>query len=211
VKKNRQFTILAPRKHTIFMYLFFDTETTGLPKNWKAPLTDLDNWPRMVQLAWLMYDKNMQLLDSQNFIIKPENYIIPEEVTKVHGITTERAEKDGQDLEMVLKIFADKISQSQLLVAHNFSFDEKIVGAEFLRKNIKSKLFDLPHTCTMESSTDFCAIPNRNGYYGYKWPRLSELHKKLFGEVFEEAHNAFVDVSACAKCFFELKELGVIR
>jgi len=30
------------------MYLFFDTETTGLPRNWKAPVTDLDNWPRMV-------------------------------------------------------------------------------------------------------------------------------------------------------------------
>ena len=27
------------------MYLIFDTETTGLPKNFKAPITDTDNWP----------------------------------------------------------------------------------------------------------------------------------------------------------------------
>ena len=52
------------------MYLFFDTETTGLPKNWKAPVTDVNNWPRMVQLAWETYDVQGNLLARNNHIIK---------------------------------------------------------------------------------------------------------------------------------------------
>jgi hypothetical protein len=59
----------------------------------------------------------------------------------------------------------------------------------------------------MRSTTDFCALP---GYYGYKWPTLQELHKKLFGRGFEDAHDAYIDVSVTVKCFFELKILGKI-
>lgn len=59
----------------------------------------------------------------------------------------------------------------------------------------------------MESTTNFCAI---NGAYGYKWPKLSELHYKLFRTNFDEAHNAAVDITATAKCFWELKKRGVL-
>ncbi len=105
------------------MYLFFDTETTALPGSWKAPATDLYNWPRLVQLAFLLYDSN-----------------------------------------------GNKI-------------------------------------CTMEKTTIFCAI---DGPYGYKWPKLSELYYKLFRTGFKEAHNAAIDITATAKCFWELKRLGKI-
>ncbi len=37
-------------------YVFFDTETTGLPLNWKAPVTELENWPRLIQLAYIVYN-----------------------------------------------------------------------------------------------------------------------------------------------------------
>lgn len=53
------------------MYLFFDTETTGLPQNYKAPVTNLNNWPRMVQIAWLQYDKDGNRISANNSIIKP--------------------------------------------------------------------------------------------------------------------------------------------
>ena len=53
------------------MYLFFDTETTGLPKRWNAPVTDLENWPRLVQLAWIMYDDRGNMLESRDVIVKP--------------------------------------------------------------------------------------------------------------------------------------------
>ena len=110
-------------------------------------------------------------------------------------------------MSIVLQQFQSLISESEILVAHNISFDEKIVGAEFLRAGMKNTITSKKKICTMQSSTDFCAI---NGPYGYKWPKLSELHYKLFNSYFEEAHNAANDISATAKCFWELKRIGKI-
>ena len=53
------------------MYLIFDTETTGLPKNWRAPISDTENWPRCVQLAWQVHDEIGNLIESKSYIIKP--------------------------------------------------------------------------------------------------------------------------------------------
>jgi DNA polymerase III epsilon subunit-like protein len=72
------------------MYLFFDTETTGLPRNYKAPVTDLNNWPRLVQLAYIQYDRNDNKISGGDYIIKPNGFIIPEDVSRIHGITHER-------------------------------------------------------------------------------------------------------------------------
>lgn len=190
------------------MFLFFDTETTGLPKFYNAPINDLENWPRLVQLAWLMMDENGQELSSQNLIIRPEGFEIPEAASRVHGITTERAEKEGVDLSESLQEFSQAVNNVKVLVAHNISFDEKIMGAELLRKQIESSLFDRVKICTMHEATDYCQIP---GQYGYKWPRLTELHEKLFNEGFDNAHDALADVRACAKCFFELINKGIIK
>lgn len=189
------------------MYLFFDTETTGLPKNWKAPVTDLDNWPRMIQIAWILCDENGNRIETDDYIIKPENFIIPKEASDVHGITTERANNEGVDLEIVLNKFNDLIERTNFIVAHNISFDEKILEAEFLRKKIKNDFFRKRKLCTMKSSTNYCKIP---GPYGYKWPKLSELHIKLFGKDFEGAHDAFADINATEKCFWEMRSKGLI-
>jgi DNA polymerase III epsilon subunit-like protein len=189
------------------MYLFFDTETTGLPRNWKAPVTDVNNWPRLVQLAYLLYDYDGNKISDGDYIIKPVGFTIPAEATKIHGITHERAIKEGQPIAVVLQHFHTLIEQATSLVAHNMSFDEKIVGAEFLRNKMPNSLTSKNKICTMQSTTNFCAI---SGPYGYKWPKLSELHYKLFKTYFEEAHNAAVDITATAKCFWELKRRGKI-
>ncbi len=189
------------------MYLFFDTETTGLPLDWKAPISKLENWPRLVQIAWLVFDKSGNQLDSRNYIIRPDGFVIPKEAQAVHKISTERALEEGIPLATALTEFAEAIAQNQILVAHNMNFDEKIVGAEFLRAEIPNEFFQKIQICTMLVSTDYCGI-YKNGKI--KWPRLSELHIKLFGIDFEEAHDAFVDVKACAKCFFELRKRKVI-
>jgi len=190
------------------MILFFDTETSGLPRNWKAPVTDGNNWPRLVQIAWIIFNDNGQRISTKDYIIKPEGFIIPEEASKIHGISTEKAIKDGKELSVVLNEFNKEIDNVDILVAHNINFDSKIVGAEMIRKEIKTNLFSKKLICTMESTTNFCQIP---GLYGNKWPKLSELHVKLFGEDFEEAHNALVDIEATAKCFWKLKELNIIK
>ncbi len=189
------------------MYLFFDTETTGLPRNWKAPVTDVNNWPRLVQLAYLLYDNNGNKVSGGDFIIKPEGFIIPVAASRVHRITTERAISEGQSIAHVLQHFDSLIRQASFLVAHNMSFDEKIVGAEFIRNGMQNSVASKNKICTMQRSTNFCAI---YGPYGYKWPKLSELHYKLFGIGFDEAHNAAVDITATVKCFWELRRIGKI-
>ncbi len=190
------------------MYLFFDTETTGLPRDWKAPVTDLNNLPSLVQLTYLQFDNNGNKISEGDFIIKPNGYIIPKESSNIHGITHEKGMNEGVDLHNVLIDFHALINNSQTLVAHNMSFDEKIVGSEFLRNGFHNTIPSKPKICTMEKTTYFCNIP---GFYGKpKWPKPSELHYKLFGFEFEEAHNAMIDINATAKCFWELKRIVVI-
>jgi len=114
---------------------------------------------------------------------------------------------DCEYLVKVLNKFNELVERSDFIVAHNISFDEKILGAELLRKKIKSNFNRKRKLCTMQSSTDYCRLP---GPYGYKWPTLSELHIKLFGEGFDNAHDASVDINATEKCFWEMRKIGLI-
>lgn len=189
------------------MYLFFDTETTGIPKNYKAPVSDLKNWPRLVQIAWLVTDKSGNEIKSAEYIIRPDGFSIPADAAKIHGITDEIASQSGVDLQPVLEEIMLDISKAAVLIAHNMQFDEKILGAEFLRMSQQNYLDGKPKKCTMQSSTDYCKI---RGPYGNKWPKLDELYKKLFQQGFENAHNALADVRACSKCYFELRRIGVM-
>jgi DNA polymerase-3 subunit epsilon len=190
------------------MYFFFDTETTGIPQNYKAPASDLSNWPRLVQIAWLITDENANELTSAEYIVKPKGFAIPEGAAKVHGITTEFATQNGVDLSDVLSETTKEIDNASVLFAHNMSFDEKILGAELLRSGYPNIVEAKRRRCTMQESTDYCRLPGR---YGYKWPTLQELHSKLFNESFSGAHQALVDVRACAKCYFELRNRKVIE
>ena len=190
------------------MYLFFDTETNGLPRDYKASVNDVENWPRMVQLAWQVYNERGELQKSESYIIKPEGFEIPEQAVAIHGISTEKALAEGVDLKDTLEKFLNDVYQSKYLVGHNVHFDDRIVRAEMVRKEIDHEMEKYEKFCTMQSSVNFCQLP---GNYGYKWPNLSELHLKLFDSLFENAHDALADVEACARCFFELKDRGVIN
>lgn len=191
------------------MYIIFDTETTGLPNNYKAAVSDSNNWPRMVQLAWQVHDKKGNLVEVKNYIIKPEGYEIPYDVVKIHQISTERADKFGTDLSFVLQEFASIAAKCEYLVGHNVSFDNNIIGAEFYRKNIPNPLNNIPSIDTMQYSINYCAIAGGKGG-GLKYPKLEELHKKLFDESFGSAHNAAADVEATARCFLELLRIKII-
>jgi DNA polymerase-3 subunit alpha len=191
------------------MYLIFDTETTGLPQNWKAPLTDFDNWPRCVQLAWQIHDKEGVLLDVKNYIIKPEGYDIPFNSEKIHGISTKIALEKGILLVDVLIEFVKDLEKSQFVIGHNVEFDNNIIGCELLRQEMPNLLADFASIDTKDASTNYCAIAGGRGGR-FKWPNLTELHTKLFGEDFAAAHNASADVEATARCFLELVRLEVI-
>tara|TARA_B110000037_G_scaffold12375_1_gene13203 strand:- start:4274 stop:8572 length:4299 start_codon:yes stop_codon:yes gene_type:complete len=191
------------------MYLIFDTETTGLPKSYSAPLTDFNNWPRMVQLAWQLHDQEGQLLDVKNFIVKPDGYTIPYNAEKIHGISTKRAKDEGVELSFVLDEFNKDLKKVNFNVGHNIEFDVNILGCEFLRAEIETTLHDKTDLDTKnDATTNYVAIPGGRGGK-FKWPKLTELHEKLFGIGFAEAHNASADVEATSRCFLELIRIGV--
>lgn len=189
------------------MYIVFDTETTGLPENFSAPITDFNNWPRVVQLAWKVYDENGKEISSHDRIIKPDGFTIPNESIKVHRITNERANKYGIPLKQALEEFGESIKNSKFLIAHNINFDDKVTSCELLRMGMSNYLREITQICTMKSTTEFCRI---QGKMGLKPPTLTELHKKLFNKAFEDAHDALVDVEALARCFFKLKEIDAL-
>ena len=186
------------------MYLIFDTETTGLPKKWNAPISDINNWPRCVQLAWQIHDNLGNCIESKDFLIKPDGYNIPYDSQKIHGISTELAERDGHDLLEVLTQFNEAVKNSKFIIGHNVKFDLNIMGCEFYRLKIKnnlevSKILD---TCYEKTAT-LCEIPGGRGGK-YKFPTLTELHSYLFSTSFADAHNATADVEATTRCFLEL-------
>ncbi|MCW1953070.1 MAG: DNA polymerase III subunit alpha [Flavobacteriia bacterium] len=189
------------------MYLIFDTETTGLPKRWNAPVTDTDNWPRCIQIAWQLHDAMGNLMEHQDYLVVPDGYEVPYEAEQIHGISTLLAQTDGLPLMDVLERFQEAIAKAHFVVGQNVGFDLNIMGAEFHRAGVENMLAQKPvlDTCTEETAM-MCQIPGGRGGK-FKLPTLTELHGHLFGVPFSEAHNATADVEATTRCFLELLRL----
>ena len=191
------------------MYLIFDTETTGIPKDYKAPCTNTDNWPRLIQLGWLLTDAEGRILSEGNHIVRPDGFEIPKAASDVHGITTEFALENGKPLLDVIFAFGADLNQAECVIGHNLDYDLHIVGAEYVRLGYDSRImFARPTLCTMQATIQYCNIPGR---FGPKWPKLMELYTKLFGQEFDGAHDAMADIVATKECFFELIRRGVVR
>ena len=186
------------------MYLIFDTETTGLPRSWSAPITDTDNWPRCIQIAWQLHDEMGNLIEHQHYLIKPEGFNIPYDAERIHGISTELALEQGVLLAEVLEKFNIALSKTKFIVGQNLGFDVNIMGCEFHRMNIGSDMSKMPilDTCT-EVTANLLKLPGGRGGR-FKLPTLTELHQYLFDKPFSEAHNATADVEATTRCFLEL-------
>ena len=186
------------------MFLIFDTETTGLPKRWDAPFSDLNNWPRVVQLAWQLHDYDGSLVSNKTYVIKPVDFDIPFESEKVHGISTLLATQMGEKIQTVFSEFLDDLSSASYIVGHNLKFDINVVSSELYRLDIENQLLNkkVLDTCT-ENTANVCKLSG--GKSGkFKFPTLVELYENLFNNQFENAHNASADVEANAMVFFEL-------
>jgi DNA polymerase-3 subunit alpha len=186
------------------MYLIFDTETTGLPRNWAAPISDTDNWPRCIQIAWQLHDAMGNLIEHQDYLVKPEGFNIPYDAERIHGISTELAQNQGIPLLEVLEKFNVALSKAKFIVGQNVGFDVNIMGCEFYRLGVNSPMATLPvlDTCT-EVTAELLKLPGGRGGK-FKLPTLTELHSYLFNVPFAEAHNATADVEATTRCFLEL-------
>lgn len=179
--------------------LFFDTETTGL-WDFKGPYYG-PKQPHLVQLGIKLVEVfSNQTLETYDAIVKPVLYSdIPIEATNTHKITIEIANDLGKDPGEVLQVFNAMAAEADYVCAHNWQFDQRIMNR--FSYAMKHRIDWVSALCTMKIMTPICKLP---GKYGYKWPKLEELHKFLFGESFDNAHNALADVNALHKCFIEM-------
>jgi DNA polymerase III epsilon subunit-like protein len=193
--------------------LVFDTETTGLvPKGAKYD-TDYDQFPHIVEIAWWMNGV------MKSHIIKPVGYEIPEEASKIHGVTTEMALEKGIDFMDAISEFTTDCSDAEKIVAHNIYFDTSIIKANIIRELgtdslsvtvANSALDKTKRIDTMYKTMKFVGAKYENGRKGIKWPRLEELYFKLFEETFP-AHSAVEDVKALVRCLPELETLKIVE
>ncbi|MDP1561512.1 MAG: 3'-5' exonuclease [Pirellulaceae bacterium] len=263
--------------------MFFDTETSGLPRQMDAPVARLDNWPRVVQLAWILTDFAGRVISERQFLIQPGQWRMQPGALRVHGITISHARRHGQPLAEVLNRFALDLLQTDSVIGHNVQFDQKILGAEFLRVGQTNPLQKRHAQCTMKMGASFLQrhypeflLVNRSGAEritpptspscnvdysagvilevaasvetvaestaayrvdpsskpihthgrmpspavepvtpaegatwrdsntGFRYPSLRRLHRTLFGNDFDNAHNALADTQACMNCFFRM-------
>lgn len=151
--------------------------------------------PFIVQPAAILIDDDAGEVASLNFIVKPDGWTVPEEAAAVHGISTAKAESFGIPVKVAMAAFSNFCRQANQLVAHNIQFDVRLVGYEFERLGFKNIAATMTQFCTMEATTNICKLPGKYG--NYKWPKLIEAHRHLFGEEFDDAHDALADVRAC--------------
>lgn len=182
------------------MYLFLDTETTGLSRR-----TD-----HVVQIAWVLTDAAGNIKAEECHVIRPNGYSIPPAAARIHGITTAKACEIGQPLGLILERLSDAAMRATIVVAHKLDFDLGILQHSYKIASLPYPLHGKTQICTMKLSTTWCRLPKLNGLTGFKWPKLDELHYRLFGEGFDGAHDALADTHACRKCYFQLVSLGVI-
>jgi DNA polymerase III epsilon subunit-like protein len=193
--------------------LVFDTETTGLVprqinyinKEWYKD----SKLPYIVQLSWLLVDTdNDKILNKGDYIIKLHpSIIIPDVCIKVHGISNELSQKEGIPIQKVLPYFIMDYKYADIIVCHNLDFDMKMIKIELLRNNYGNIIDSLNKNtyCTMKNSIELCAIERTNSMGKYfKYPKLIELHKKLFNTEPKNLHNSFNDVIVCLRCYYKL-------
>lgn len=186
--------------------MYFDTETTGL-LNFKAPVDD-PSQPRVVQYAAILLDGSWNELGSVSLLRKPYGWEIPPGASTIHGINTAKAFAYGAEILAILSVFQSFAYAASQIVAHNLDFDIKMMAIEAAREKVPVVLDGKNFLCTMRAATPICRLPGRSG--GYKWPKLSEAYKMFFGEELAGAHDALVDVRACARVHRHLIENKLI-
>jgi len=190
--------------------LFFDTETTGLPKDRNKPATHSpNNWPDPVSISWAVTD-GPKIIRAKSYIIQPNGWQIPQDSIKIHGITQQMAEADGVDLRQVMKEFVRDLLYVDIAIAHNIEFDRNVITAAALyhcREDVALK-WPKYEFCTCESARSICKLPTYKPTMSgiYKAPKLSELYVHAFKSPPPELflHTSLGDVLVLIAAFFSL-------
>lgn len=190
-------------------YLLYDVSGHRAVSNWKAPINDSFNWPRILHISWILLDENLKPVSDFNAFVDQPDLRVGEEMLQSAHIEPEEYNANKADVKMIMQRFSEDIEKADYIFSFNQEYNENIAGAEFLRTGIKHSMFKKENFCLMRESTFYCALPGKGGKY--KWPSLSELHAILFQQKYTPPGNARADVIAAARCFIKLKKLGELE
>ena len=191
------------------MRLFYDTETSGLPRE-GLPHTD-PSQPRLVQLAASLYDANWKRTGAMVVLIKPDGWSIEPEAEAVHGISEARCSRHGVPLVAALALFQGFAMTARQIVAHNSEHDRRIIRTELHHVGADGAWWQRKAPamfCTMEAGTPVTQIPGKFG--GFSFPSLEALHNHFHPEMgWASRHDAEDDLQATVRCFRGLDRLGL--
>lgn len=187
--------------------LVFDTETSGLPIEKNPPIYHINKWPHLLQLSYIVFNISTNEIEKtfdEYVFIGPDVKIDPQS-TKIHGITNRKCIQKGKDLKTMLNTFKENMLECDQIVAHNISFDMRILMVEGIRNNVFMKFKDNKF-CTMKNSVNLCCIEriSSNGEKYFKYPTMSELYFKLFNKNPKNTHDSFVDILCCLQCYMQM-------
>jgi DNA polymerase III epsilon subunit-like protein len=189
--------------------IFIDTETTGLIPYYKSKIVypgryKLWNSCRIVQIAWIICDEKGNVINTHDYLIAPNDFIIPEESTRVHGITQEEAEKKGKLIEDVLILFLNDLKKSKLIIAHNIEFDYNVILSEIYRYKVKNQ--DVSEESFMKKNK-YCTML-KGTQKGKKWPKLCDLYEEYFKHTPSlRLHSALNDTLVCKDIYYFQQKL----
>lgn len=185
--------------------LFVDTETSGLPTDWRQPYAVAGNWPHIAQLAWVVYTRDGRRVKTENHYLQIPAGVMSRASQRIHGLTPEFLQEHGEAAAPVMQLLHDDLLRYHpLVVGHFMELDFHMIGAGFYRVGLPNPLGELPTFCTMTTTARFVRHTRQ------RYLPLGELYQRLFGRPLRRQHNAAVDAEATADCFFELWRHGDI-
>lgn len=189
--------------------MLFDVSANGSPTNYNASPRDIDNWPRMLHIVWQVVNEKGQIQQNRNDLIKPQGFKVSPNALERHYLEASQLELEGIPVKKAIDAFMDAVKDVDMVLSHNLALHEGIVRAEADRCGSIDRLSSMDRYCLMQETTYYCAIPSKWGKY--KWPSLTELHKKLFNRGYSKPGHADADLNAQARCFIVLYKTKILE
>lgn len=187
------------------MKLFYDCETTGFIDQ-RLPV-EHHLQPHLVQLGLILTTDSEMEVASADLTVRPEGYQIPEQASKVHGITTEIAREIGVPFATVMSVFLQLRANASEVVTFNRSYDDFIIRASIHRTGrVPSHPGPTKNTCCMALVTPIMKMAQTEKMKGTPWahknPKLEEAYSFFMKRPMVNAHNAIWDARATKEIYF---------
>lgn len=202
-----------------YKVMFVDTETTGIcsmrePYN-EETLNSV--WPFLTQVAWSVVEYevkdgvlcNPNQTSNKSFFIKPTRFSEDEyskEVVEKTRITYQMLEQSGVLSSIVLADFFKTLEAVDFVVAHNATFDMKVIKAEVFRLGWDNHMRVKPWIDSCYYGYQLTHLRQANGRA--KFPTLQELYNFIegpknfpHGRIEDTSHQADHDISSLQVCF----------